>query len=290
MTVQLDEIIDKVEHLPVLPSTAVRVTEIATNPRGTIDDIVEVIRYDQNLTGRVLRLCNSSYFGMSRRIASLKEALAYLGAAPLLQLILGAVCSDVFQKPQPGYGLLRGTLWRHSSAVAFAGSCLARHVGMEKPMVLFTAGVLHDIGKTILDGFLGDTYQQVVDLLSETSLTFHEAEKQILGYSHAEVGELIMRRWLLPEEIIVSARYHHEPSHYTGGDRVTRQAVDLTHLADCLVLTMGIGVGNDGLRYAVDGDLARKYQLNEQVLDRIRVDTLTEIQRLERVYDMGPRQ
>jgi len=284
MTVQLDAVIEQVEQLPSMPSTSVRIIQIATDPQASIDDILEVIQFDQSLTGQVLRLCNSAYFGLARKIGSLKEALAYLGAMPLLQLIMGVHCNAVLQQAQPGYGLMSGMLWAHSSAVALAAERLGRHAKVERAAVLFTAGLLHDIGKIVLGSFLSDAYQQVMDLLSTSPITFHEAEKQVLGYTHAEMGELIASKWQLPEEICLPARYHHEPGEYTAGDPAIQEIIEVIHLADSLALTMGVGGGSDGLRYAVDVNLAKKYQLTEMILDQISVQVLVEVQRLKELY------
>jgi len=286
MTVQLDSVIEQVGQLPALPATSARIIQIATDPRTGINEILDAIRYDQNITGQVLRLCNSAYYGLSRRIGSLKEALAYLGAMPLLQLILGVHSGTILMQSQPGYGLLEGMLWKHSSAVALAAECLARHTRADKPAALFTCGLLHDIGKVVLSRFLADTYQQVLDLLAEGPITFNEAEKQVLGYTHTEVGQLVANKWQLPEQIAASARYHHSPSEYTGSSQLIREFVELTHLADSLAMTMGIGAGTDGLQYTADPNLWEKYRLGDKVLDKTRIEVLEGVGRLENVYNV----
>jgi len=284
MTVRLDSVIEQVELLPPLPGTAVRLMEAITDSQARIDQIIEIIQYDQNLTSQVLRLCNSAFFSLSRRIGSLRDALAYLGSRQLMQLVLGVHCNAILQKAQPGYGLMVGMLWQHSSAVALASERLGKEIQPDSPETLFTAGLLHDIGKVILGKFLADDYQRVTDLLDESPITFHEAEREVLGYSHTEVGELLTRRWQLPEQIVAATRYHHEPASYSGGDAEARTTVDLVHLADSLALTMGVGVGNDGLLYSIDPGLIREYHLDERTLDQIRAEVLTELQDLEKIY------
>jgi putative nucleotidyltransferase with HDIG domain len=284
MTVQLDSIIQKVEQLPPLPASSVRIIQLATDPRASVDGILDVVRYDQSLTGQVLRLCNSAYFGLSRKIASLKEALAYLGSMPLLQLVLGVHCNAILQSAQPGYGLMSGMLWKHSSATALACDRVGRLVAAEKPEALFTAGLLHDIGKVILGNFLAERYEEILELITGNPMTFHEAERTVLGYTHAEVGELIAERWKLPDVIVASARYHHAPGEYEGQDATITQTVEVVHLADSVALTMGMGIGVDGLQYSIDTDVARKYQLMEKHLEKLTIEILGEVERLEAIY------
>lgn len=285
MTVQLDSVIEHVENLPALPAITVRLIQVVADPDADIGDILEIVQYDQGLTGQVLRLCNSAYFGLSRRIGTLRDALAYLGSRQLMQLVLGVHCNTVLQKEQPGYGLVAGMLWRHSATVALTAEQIGKHVKAENPGILFTAGLLHDIGKVILGSFLAERYQEVIDLLCQKPITFYEAEKQVLGYSHAEVGELLANRWKLPPAIVAAARYHHEPDECPDDDPHVKLTVELIHASDSLALTMGVGIGDDGLMYNIDPKLVQRYQLTDKILEFIGASVLVELEQLEDIYN-----
>lgn len=287
MTLQLDAVIQSVEQLPALPSTTVRIVGVATDPTASIDDILEVIQYDQNLTAQVLKLCNSAYFGLSRRIGSLKEALAYLGAMPLLQLIMGVHCNGILRQSQAGYGLLQGMLWRHSCAVALTAQAIGKRTGHTNPGILFTAGLLHDIGKVVLSTFLQDAYQQVLAMVETGLVPFHQAEKRVLGYTHAEIGELVCQQWKLPDMITCAVRYHHDPDMYNDTSIILRSCVEITHLADSIAMIMGMGLGEDGLLYCVDTRLVEKYHLDDRTVELISAEIVGEVERLEKLYETG---
>jgi len=287
MTVRLDTVMDEIDNLPALPGITVRIIQVMADPRADINHLLEIVQYDQSLTGQVLRLCNSAYFGLSRKIGTLKEALAYLGSKHLMQIVLGVHCSGLLQKAQPGYGLVVGMLWRHSATVALIAERTGKQINFNNPGMLFTAGLLHDIGKVILGSFLADSYQQVISLLSHSPITFPAAEKEVLGFSHAEVGEALTSRWHLPKPLVAAARYHHEPDSYDGTDPLIRQTIDLVHIADSLALTMGLGIGDDGLMYNIDPTLARKYAIADRQFELVEADVLIELERMETIYNGG---
>jgi HD-like signal output (HDOD) protein len=287
MKAELINIIECIEHLPVLPATTVRLVQLLSDKSTTIDQLLEVIQYDQNLTLQVLKLCNSAYFGLIRQIRSLREALVYLGSKHLMQIILGIHCNSILQQPQKGYGLLAGMLWRHSTAVALAGEAFVKDRNDKNAPsggLLFTAGLLHDIGKVVLDQVLSESYMQVLALLQTKPMKFDDAEREILGYSHTDVGEMIMQHWQLPEQITLVSKYHHEPETYPGDNALTKQIIELVHLADSLVLSLGLGIGNDGLQYKVNNQLAEQYGLTADMLDRISLGLVVDLQSLEQMY------
>ncbi len=286
MTVELHDIVERVDELPVLPSTTLRLVTVLGNTETTMDEIIGVIQYDQNLTAQVLKLCNSAYFGLSRQIESLRDAISYLGSKQILQLVFGVHCKSTFSKSQSGYGLVAGMLWKHSSGVALAAEKLS--LGQKKNTstgLIFTAGLLHDIGKVILDQLLSERYREVIKQVEVYRIPFNEAEHSVLGFSHEEVGEMIANQWKLPKSIAAASRHHHAPENYDGGDDNIREVVEIVHLADSLVMSMGIGIGDDGLSYSVTGSLAEKYGLSGKRFDEISSEVLIEVEELEELYN-----
>jgi HD-like signal output (HDOD) protein len=286
MKSDMSSIIECIEHLPVLPAITVRLVHVLNDKAATIEQVLEVVQFDQNLTLQILKLCNSAYFGLIRKIRSLREAVAYLGSRNIMQIVLGIHCNALLQQPRKGYGMMAGMLWRHSAACALASERFVPDSERNDMGggLLFTAGLLHDVGKVILDQVLAENYTQVLDLLASRPMRFDEAEREVLGYSHAEVGELVMQHWKFPPEIAAVARYHHDPNGYDGGDRETRRVIDLVHLGDCLVLSLGIGVGNDGLQYQLDNTLAERYGLGAENLDQISAQVVDGLRALEQMY------
>ena len=228
----------------------------------------------------MLRLCNSAYFGLSRKVASLNDAMLCLGTVKVLQLVMSVHTTGLLSKEQIGYGLDPGMLWKHSVAVALTCSNVAQRLKMTNAGLLFTAGLLHDIGKVVLNEYVAEEFSEIVRLVAEQDLSFLEAEHQILGFSHEEIGGKIAESWQLPEAITKCIRYHHDPDKPDPPDIL----VDTVYLANSLCLILGIGLGADGLAYRADETVMERYQLQEADLELIGVQMTTELKRVEGMF------
>lgn len=278
--INAQDVANRVESLPPLPNTALRLMEVVNDPRSTMDDMVDVIRYDQSVTADVLKLCNSAYLGMSRRVTSLNDAILCLGTMKTMQVVLSVHANNMLSRGQRGYGMEPGVLWRHSVGVAFAASALAKRVGLPNPGLVFTAGLLHDIGKVILNEHVAEEFQQIVSIVSDESISFAEAEERVLGFSHAEVGGIVGERWQLPETLIHCIRYHHDPEALPEPDAY----VDVVHLADTLCMLFGIGLGLDGLSYRADEAVMNRHHLTEQDLELAAMEVTVELKEVEEMF------
>lgn len=274
------DIISRVGTLPPLPDTAVKLMEVINDPSSSVDEIVEVIRYDQAVTADVLKLCNSAYFGLSRNITSLNEAMLRLGTVKVLQLVMSVHTSSILANEQRGYGLDPGVLWRHSVAVALAASIVAQKINLTNVNLVFTGGLLHDIGKVVLNEYVAEEFGKILGLVKENRLSFVEAEHQVLGYSHQEIGGKIARMWKLPDPIVRCIRYHHDPGDLETPDPL----IDAVYLANCVCLMLGIGLGEDGLYYRADDAVLERNHLNERDLEDVGAQTVVDLQRVEELF------
>lgn len=274
------DIISRVGTLPPLPDTAVKLMEVINDPSSSVDEIVEVIRYDQAVTADVLKLCNSAYFGLSRSITSLNEAMLRLGTVKVLQLVMSVHTSSILANEQRGYGLDPGVLWRHSVAVALAASIVAQKINLTNVNLVFTGGLLHDIGKVVLNEYVAEEFGKILGLVKENRLSFVEAEHQVLGYSHQEIGGKIARMWKLPDPIVRCIRYHHDPGDLETPDPL----IDAVYLANCVCLMLGIGLGEDGLYYRADDAVLERNHLNERDLEDVGAQTVVDLQRVEELF------
>jgi len=277
---RVQEITDRVTTLPPLPGTAIKLMNVLSDPRSSVDDIVEAIRYDQAVTGEVLRLSNSAFFGLSRKVTSLNDALICLGTAKVLQLVMSVHANSMLSKEQIGYGLEPGILWKHSVAVALASSAVADIIKLPNVNLVFTAGLLHDIGKVILNEFVAEEFAEICRLVSAERLALIEAEHRVLGLSHEEIGGKLAESWQLPEAIIRCIRYHHSPGELSP----TEPLVDVVYLANVVCLLLGIGVGEDGLNTRADERVMERHGLGEQDLEVIGVRTMTDLQDVEALF------
>lgn len=273
----VDDILNRVATLPPLPDTLYRLVRVVGDPASSLTQIVDVIRYDQTLTAEVLRLCNSAYFGLARTIESLDDAVRLLGTVKVLQLVIAAHTRALLAKPQTGYGLPSGALWLHSVAVALAGQQLARPMRLGQGGLLFTAGLLHDVGKVVLNEFVAQEYAEISQRVASRHITFTEAEEEVLGFTHPEVGARLAEAWSLPAAIVHCIRYHHEPDAAPKPDPL----VDAVHLADAICISLGIGAGDDGLTYRVCASVLDRHRLTHSELEVTGADVIAEVKSVQ---------
>lgn len=243
--INLDAIIKRVEDIPPLPDIVVKLLHASRDPNVSTREMVELIKHDPALTLKVLRLCNSSYYGLPRKINSIQEALVYIGTDTLVNFVLAGCLSSFYQQAQNGYGLEKGELWRHSVGCAIASQRIAMRSNDEASGQAFTAGLIHDIGKVILNTYVGEEIEPIMELVSREQIPFCEAEKRVLGFSHTEAGAQLARFWNLPDPLTEAIAYHQDP----GLARLYPRLVSEVHLGNILCLSFGIGIGTDGLAY-----------------------------------------
>lgn len=208
-----DEIIDQAKDLPVISETARKLTVQLNQPDSNRDDVIETLRCDNVLTAKVLRACNSAEYGSSEPVVSIDQALLLLGD----NVIFRMVCSIGYGSSLgggPGADTEANGLWSHSLRAAVGAEYLAgvETYGNFEPATAFTAGLLHDIGKSVISKML--TPKNRADIrqkIAQESVSRAEAEKAVLGAHHSEIGACLLRRWALPEPIIEAVTNHHSP-------------------------------------------------------------------------------
>ena len=278
----ISRIIEQVKALPPLPGTAIKLMAVINDPASTVDNLVEAIRYDQAVTTQVLKLCNSAHLGMARQVTSLNDAAVYLGTAKVLQLVMAVHTTGLLARKQTGYGLEPGVLWKHSVAVALASAEFAERIMLANTGLAYTAGLLHDIGKVVLNEHVSKEFVEIVRRVTAEKLSFVEAEEQVLGYSHEQVGGLLAENWQLPETIVRCIRHHHHPWTLDQPDPL----VDTVYLANSLCLLLGLGLGSDGLYYRADDSVMERYSLSETDLETVGLAVMSELKRVEQMFDL----
>lgn len=243
--ISLEKIVSEVEDLPALPQVTIQVMKIADDPKATAQDMNNAIIQDQALTAKVLKLANSAYYGFSRKVSTVTEATVMLGFKAVKSIVLAASVSGMMSREVTGYALAPGELWQHSLACAIACRMIARKVKYPVPDIAYTAGLLHDIGKVILNHHVEGVYHEVVEKIEAGNTSFYDTEVEILGFSHADVGAKVAAKWNLPEELAEAIAHHHDPEKAVVNPKLTA----IVHTADALCMMLGIGLGIDGLYY-----------------------------------------
>ena len=277
---RMEQIIARVGEIQPLPGTVVHLIGVINDPRSTVHDIVETIRYDQALTTRMLRICNSVYFGLSREIESLEDAMRVLGTLKVLQMVMAVHTSALLNRGQDGYGLEPGVLWKQSVATALACTAFAEHTRPSNPSLTFTAGLLHDVGKVVLNEYVVEEFGRIVRLVAERQICFLDAEREVLGFTSTEIGARLAEKWKLPDSIVRCIRYHRTPAELDPPDVL----VDTVYLANVVCMLCGIGLGADGLSYRADAGVMGRYHLKESDLEMVGAQMLTDLKRVEAIF------
>ncbi len=210
---QVKEQILAAGDLPTLPLIALQVSRLASNPLTGMSEIVRIIRNDPPLTAKILRVANSAFYGMPRRIESLNMALVVLGMRELNNLVTCITVLKTFP-PAPGSQRFdRRAFWEHSAGCGEIARVIATRLHLKLHGVEFTAGLLHDVGKIVFEQHLHQDFMAAVNAAADENLTSVNAERKIIGVDHAEIGSWLAEVWNLPPSIVEAIRYHHQPAH-----------------------------------------------------------------------------
>lgn len=204
---KIQEILKKIEVLPASPVLLSRLLPTLADVNANFDDVVKMISMEQTLTAKLLQICNSAFFGCSEPVATVADAVNQVGYQPVYLLAAMVTSNGCFPKALPnGFDTTR--LWKHSVAAAFSAKFAAESVGEDENLML-TAGLMHDIGKIVVTQ-LGSN--EIGIQLNEPSTRMTSlAEYDAFGCTHSEVGAMLLEKWDLPEPLIGSIRYHHNP-------------------------------------------------------------------------------
>lgn len=195
-----------------MPSSVERVLREVDNPYASAGMISEYISLDQALAASVLQMANSAAMGFGFRCSSIDEAVMRLGFKRIKTLVLGAATSGTLNHRLPGYRYGSGELWNHSVACAAAAQWISRALGFPNPEEAYVAGLLHDMGKLILDQFVLADYSHIISLMHKRHMLLWQVEEELLGINHATVGGKTSQKWRFPEILQEAIAYHHTPS------------------------------------------------------------------------------
>lgn len=263
-----DALIEAVGDLPALPESTLRIVKATASSDSDARTITAIIGSDQALAARILRLANSAFYGLPRTIATISHAVVLLGMNTIRGLALAASTRSFLERECPGYALARGELWRHSLAVAACSRIIAKQVRIPEREETFVAGLLHDVGKVVIGTHVGREFGRIMGLASTENMPFVEAERQVLGFDHTDVGAAVAHKWNLPGQLRDPIAFHHRPE----------EAPELTpgiaavHLADIIAMTFGIGVGGDGLMYHPSPAALPCLQLTKEEMELLMAD------------------
>lgn len=205
-----------IDDLIPIPQTALKILRMIGDSTYNPGDMAREVKTDQVISAKVLRVCNSAYVRPGTRIDSIDRALLVLGDVRLLQLVLSTSLENLLAHERRGYSLCKGGLSLHAMGTALLSGRLAGMAGIVPADLAYTAGLLHDIGKVVLDQHMAAAYPLFYRKTREDGLSLVDAEKELFGMDHAEAGDLLAGNWNFPDNLRAAIRCHHRPEDADG--------------------------------------------------------------------------
>jgi putative nucleotidyltransferase with HDIG domain len=246
--------------LQAVPLVVTRALQCIDDPKSSIVQLAAILNRDQTLAGPLIGLANSALYSGSRRFVSVREAVIRLGFRTVRDLLFATVVSGLARSPSRLYGLGPDKLWQHSLGTAIAARVIAEDTKIYDPERGYIAGLLHDVGRAMLERALSQgEIAAIRALVREKKVTYHIAEGEILGLTHSELGAYRLAKWGIGPEVVDSVASHHLPQ------RETLSA--LVHAADALAISaVDLGNNDPGWAYGIEPEtLERLQQTNDRV-------------------------
>ena len=253
--------VKSIEGLPSFPSTHAEILKLAKSEDASSDDIADKLQLDPGLLATMFKLVNSSAYGFNKQVKDLSLAVTLLGLEEIANLVLAAQIFDKLGSYEDGAGLDLKEFWRHSVGTAFVARAVARKLNTEVESA-FLAGMMHDLGKIILDRYFGDYYKAVFEVIGSEDITILQAETEILGVTHAAVGGQLAEEWKFPKNYLNAIAYHHDVRTAPRYQRL----VCIIHIADVICRRLEYGNGGDNQKPEADITALDRFSLGERGL------------------------
>ncbi len=227
-------------NIPSLPIIAVKALQVLGEKSASTDSLAKIISFDQSFTSRLLKIANSPYFNRGNSVGSIDDAVFRVGFETVRSIVVMAALKDVRRNSDvTDFGL-----WEHSTAVAIASRVIAEQLGTGSPAQFFIPGLLHDIGKMVMNVNFKEKYTTVIDEVRASGKAFQKAEFEVFGFTHCNMGEYVAEKWNLPAEVRNVISLHHCPASEIA-DRKDIFGVLLVKAADFICSELGIGIGDN---------------------------------------------
>lgn len=221
-----------VDTIPAMPIVAAKIMKLLSNTDVSVQDIADVISIDQAIAAKVLQVANSPFYGLARKVQNIKQAIVIMGLSGIKSIVIAVSTKNVYKHP----GLLENLLWEHSVGSGMAAFLIAKHSKKVLSDDAFIGGLLHDIGKPIMHHLQRDQFHKLMQTSYNENFTitqYLEAEKEMFGITHMDIGAMAIKKWQLSKDILLATQTHHvlEPQESRqGGDLFFWACVTLANL------------------------------------------------------------
>ena len=243
---KVDIVLNDINKLPSVSSVVIKIMEMVRNPSVSIQDLAVEISKDPAITAAIIKLSNSAYYRASKPIKTVQESLMTLGIKTVKEIILVTAAKGILNKDVPGYQIEAESMWLHSLVVAELSAMIVSHkkLPVQKDLV-FTAGLLHDIGKIVLSQFFPVVMMNLKNELKTSNEPFTDVERKFFGYDHAEAGRILLEKWNFPGELKEVILFHHNPDMAKNFPLL----VAIVHIANEIAIVSGIGIDIGGISH-----------------------------------------
>lgn len=278
-TQPLQELTKNITELPTLPVVVTRMMGLIDDPDTSAQELARLISGDQALAVKLLKMANSSFYGFSKQISTINLAIVVLGFDTVRHLGLSLSVMDQLKKSSSSDLFDVQQFWEHSIGCGIASGMLAREFKYRISAEVFVAGLLHDIGKIVLNLYCKPELETILDMVKSTDCSFIKAEEITQGITHAEIGGWLAKQWNLPDQLVESIACHHDP----GKAEDASEIAALVHLGDILCRMAQIGFAGDDTIPEIDEEALMILQkmnpsFDEQNLEKYLVILLEELE------------
>jgi len=262
--VHLNEETLKSMELPVLPATAQKVLSLMADPDVSIEKIKRLIATDPGLTTKILKVANSAFYGSQRNIQNLTQAILMLGLNSVRNLVVATSMKNVYKR----FGLAEKLLWEQLLGSALASNIIAKQTRVSDPEDAFIGGLLHDIGKVVLNNEFPEAFAKVMEKVYNDGVPFEKAESEVFEMSQRKVGSIVVKKWGFPENLEMLLTYFDDPE-LISKERYIYNLVTIIKLADAMCQKIGMGWRSPGGEAVDFGNLPEALGLDEAGLDEL---------------------
>lgn len=257
-----------------MPQVVLKAQNLLIDPNSKFDDLSDIIETDQEITLNILNVANSAYYSVKKEVYSVKQACVLLGLSVIGEIIMAAGTSTLFSKALEAYNMKPKDLWQHSLTTALGSRKIADIISPALANEAFLAGLFHDVGKLILDEHIFSRNDSFKDFLGDSPDPHFKAEKQILGFNHAELAAELCKKWKFPAAVTRAIRHHH---HLNPDDDLAC----ILYAADNLTRMDSNGNGNGSLPDPIVDMVVELLALDEHALSRIVLEVNESVQQIE---------
>jgi len=256
--------LNKFNGLSQFPQLTIRTLILIADRNLNVKKIAEFIETNQGIVSKVLKIANSAYYGMNGKITSIRHAAIVLGYKILGEIVITAGAKDFLDRQLRGYTYDSKDLWNHSLAVAYGSKFIISKENPSLTNAAYTAGLIHDVGKIILDELALEKKEEIKSFMEKEGKTFLDAENHFFNFNHAEIAFELCRQWNFPEFISNAIKDHHQPS-YSNGNKLSY----VLHTADHIARMIGMGYSKDDLQCEIKEETKNFLDLRRQDISKI---------------------